>query len=671
MRQPGRIWIVLLLLFIAGASPLAAEESEESIAPEETAALEQPADQPVPTEGMPPLEVDAPGVSPSGRPVTITIKATGALPADPLPVEVYEESGYLVIVSGTVSASGEITFELPAASPGRSFYWVASPEYYNLGMPLTIRTIPGWSTLLPAVSAILLALAFRQVVPALLFGIWIGAWVIHDGPLTGLLRTIDGYVSQSLANDNNASIILFTLLLGGMVGVISRSGGTLGLVEVLAPRATNSRRGQIVTWLMGFVVFFDDYANTLLVGNTMRPVTDRLRISREKLAYIVDSTAAPVASLALVSTWIGYEISLIGNSLDALGSERDPYSVFLQSLPYNFYPILALVFGLLVASSLRDFGPMLKAERRAAGGKLFSDTAMPLGDFDAAALAPLEGKPRRWINAVIPVVLVLIVTFVSLWYTGRQALAGDPLGTAAFSELGAEGVRSVFASADAFKSLLYGSFVGSLSALLLALVQRILTLGEGMVAWVNGMKSLMTAMVILILAWSIGSVCADMGTANFLVGALSDALDPRILPALIFVLAAVTAFATGTSWATMAILLPLAVPSAVGVAQAAGFDPAAAHRILLGSISAVLAGALFGDHCSPISDTTVMSSMSSGCDHVDHVRTQLPYALLVGGVAIVLGYIPAGFGVSPLLCLVAASLALFVLLRWFGRPAAA
>ena len=238
----------------------------------------------------------------------------------------------------------------------------------------------GWLTLLPPILAIAMALVFRQVVPALLAGIWVGAWIVFGDPFSGLLRTIDKYVVESLADTDHTKIVLFTLLLGGMVGVISTSGGTRGLVNAIAPYATNSRRGQVVTWMLGMVVFFDDYANTLLVGNTMRPVTDRLRISREKLAYIVDSTAAPVAAIALVSTWIGYEISLIGQALEKIGSDAEPYAIFLQSLPYNFYPFLALVFGIMVATTLRDFGPMLKAERRAAAGKIFGDKAAPLAD---------------------------------------------------------------------------------------------------------------------------------------------------------------------------------------------------------------------------------------------------------------------------------------------------
>lgn len=530
----------------------------------------------------------------------------------------------------------------------------------------------GWLTLLPPILAIAMALVFRQVVPALLAGIWVGAWIVFGDPFSGLLRTIDKYVVESLADTDHTKIVLFTLLLGGMVGVISKSGGTRGLVHAIAPYATNSRRGQVVTWMLGIVVFFDDYANTLLVGNTMRPVIDKLRISREKLAYIVDSTAAPVASIALVSTWIGYEISLIGEALKKIGDDTEPYAIFLQSLPYNFYPVLALVFGIMVATTLRDFGPMLKAERRAARGKVLADGAVPLADFEGDTLAPPEGKPQRWINAAIPVGLVLVVTFAALWFTGRANLveAGDPTGSASFFSLGMQGLGTVFSAGSSYDALMYAALAGSVSALVLAVGQGIITLATGLAAWINGMKSMMTAMVILILAWGIGNVCADLKTADFLVAQLSDTLNPGLVPALIFILASITAFSTGTSWATMSILIPLAVPTAVGVAQSANYDAASTHGIMLGAVSAVLAGALFGDHCSPISDTTVMSSMSTGCDHVDHVRTQLPYALTVAGIALVGCYIPVGFGLSPWLGLLLGSGLLYGVLRVLGRRVA-
>ncbi len=549
--------------------------------------------------------------------------------------------------------------------------WITQAQDASAGASIEAPNA-GWLTLLPPILAIAMALVFRQVVPALFAGIWVGAWIIDGDPFSGLLRTVDVYAVGSLADTDHTKIVLFTLLLGGMVGVISKSGGTRGLVNAIAPYATNSRRGQVVTWMLGMVVFFDDYANTLLVGNTMRPVTDKLRISREKLAYIVDSTAAPVASIALVSTWIGYEISLIGEALKKMGDDTEPYAIFLQSLPYNFYPVLALVFGIMVATTLRDFGPMLKAERRAAEGKVLRDGAVPLADFDMKALAPPEGKPERWINAAIPVGLVLVVTFAALWFTGRASLveAGDPVGSASFFSLGMQGLGTVFSAGASYNALMYAALAGSVSALVLAVGQGIFTLGAGLAAWIDGMKSMMTAMVILILAWGIGNVCADLNTADFLVGQLSDTLNPGLVPALIFLLASITAFSTGTSWATMSILIPLAVPTAVGVAQNAGYDAASAHSVMLGAVSAVLAGALFGDHCSPISDTTVLSSMSSGCDHVDHVRTQLPYALTVAGIALLAGYIPVGFGLSPWLGLLLGAGLLYGVLRVLGRRAA-
>ena len=620
-----------------------------------------------PLEGAPPIEVVTPRAALEGSTATITVRVSGSLPSTPARVQIRDASGR-IRAEALLAADGETTLELHDVRGGEPAFVFIS-EHYLAGVRFSVRTIPGWLTLLPPLLAIVLALLFRQVIPALLAGIWAGAWVYFGDPFLGVLRTLDYFVVQALGDPDRVRIVVVSLLLGGMVGVVSRSGGTLGLVEALAPLATNARRGQLVTWLMGVLIFFDDYANTLLVGNTMRPVTDRLRISREKLAYIVDSTAAPVASIALVSTWIGYEVSLIGQSLERIGSDLDPYGIFIQALPYNFYPLLALFFGLLVASWGRDFGPMLAAERRAAGGKLLADTAVPLSDFDSDGLRPPEGKPLRWINAVLPVLVVLAITFCALWITGRQSLAasGSPLATLALGELDIRGLGGVLGEGNSYNALLYASAGGCLTALLLALGQRILTLGQGLGAWLGGMKSMAMAMVILILAWSIGDVCTALDTKGFMVEALSDTLDPRLLPALVFLLAAITAFATGTSWATMGIIIPLAVPTAYTLARGAGLDPVSAHGILLGSVSAVLAGSIFGDHCSPISDTTVLSSTASACDHVDHVRTQLPYALVVAAVALVCGYLPVGYGFSPFLGLAAGAGVLALILGLAGR----
>ena len=532
----------------------------------------------------------------------------------------------------------------------------------------------GWLSLAPPILAILLALVLRQVFLALLGGVWLGAWIVEGGSFAGFflggLRTLDRYIVGALADSDHVAIILFSLMLGGMVGVMSRSGGTTGLVNSLSRRATSSSRGQMVTWILGVAVFFDDYANTLVVGNTMRPVTDRLRISREKLAYIVDSTAAPVAAIALLSTWIGYEISLIGDALSKAGSDLDPYAVFLQSIPYNFYPLLALAFGFMIAGSRRDFGPMLKAERRAQTGQVLREGAQPLSDFESHGLLPKEGKPQRWSNAVIPLAVVINATFIGQWFTGRAALeeAGNAMAGTPFLNLGIEGIGTVFSAGNSFHALLWAAAIGSAVAIVLATGRRILKLQEALNAWTHGIKSMLPAMIVLILAWSIASVCKDLDTAGFVTSALSDRLNPNLLPGLMFMLGAVIAFATGTSWATMGILLPLAVPIAFGVTAAAGFDDSAAHQVFLATISAVLAGAIFGDHCSPISDTTVLSSMSSGCDHVDHVRTQLPYALTVAAAAVLTGYLPVAAGLPVWAGLLLGIAVLGCVVRFIGKP---
>ena len=637
--------LIALLLAITAA---VAQEAEPAAVP--------------PAAGPPPVVVTPPLVALSSIDASVTLTAT-EVPPEGLEVEVRQAGAFLA--RARIVDTEPITLQLPAAGGTRELE-LHAPGAYTGVVPFTVRAIPGWLTLVPPALAILLALAFRQVIPALGTGVFVGAWIVFGGGLEGFRQTLDHYLIGELINEEHMYILVFSTLLGGMVGVIARSGGTAGLVAVLSRHATDRKRGQFFTWLMGLIIFFDDYTNTLVVGNTMRPVTDRLRISREKLAYIVDSTAAPVASLALVSTWIGFEVSLIADALADVGSTQDAYWIFLQAIPYGFYPILTLGMVLMIAISGRDFGPMRAAEERAAGGALLAAGATPLSNFDHADLQAEEGKPKRWYNAAVPVGVVLLVVFISQYLLGKAALASDGSAPADVGLL--QGFGRVFAAGNSFQALLYGAFFGCLVAIVMAWVQGITTLGSSLKAWVEGMKTMFMAFVILALAWSIGAVCRDLGTADYLVSKLAGNLDPGFLPMLIFILAAAIAFSTGTSWSTMSILIPLAVPSAVGVAGAAGWDAGAVHTLLLASVASVLAGAIFGDHCSPISDTTVLSSMASACDHVDHVRTQLPYALLAAGVALLVGTLPAGFGVSPWISLALGLGILAAAVRFLGRP---
>lgn len=516
----------------------------------------------------------------------------------------------------------------------------------------------GWVSILPPVVAIGLALLLRQVMIALLCGVWLGATLLSGGnALTGLLRTLDTYLIGALADKDHAYVVIFSLLLGGMVGIIGKSGGTAGLVAKLTRRCRTARSTQTTGWLMGMLLFFDDYANSLLVGPSMRPLCDRMRISREKLSFIVDSTAAPVASLAVVSTWIGFEVGLVGDAFRSIGLDVNAYWLVIASIPYRFYAFVALALVLMTALLRRDAGSMHTAEIRArTTGKVLREGAQPLADFDKLEQDPTAAGPPYY--AWAPVAIFLMVTLGGLFADGAAALgsASAPL-------------YQIIGAASPFRSLLWGAFAAVATALLLPLLRRTMKLQAALDAFLSGVQSMNIAVVILLLAWSLGQVCKDMGTAQAVVGWIEPVLAPHLLPAVVFVTAAAISFATGTSWGTMAILMPIAVPAAhhlLGPELIHGqFAPHIAH---LGTIGAVLTGSIFGDHCSPISDTTILSSMCSGADHIDHVQTQLPYALMAALIALVTGYIPAGFGISPWICIPAGLGAGWLWLRLVGKP---
>ena len=528
---------------------------------------------------------------------------------------------------------------------------------------------PNWLSVVPPLLAIALALATRQVVIALLLGVYVGALILVSGnPLTAFLRVGDHYLLQALSDDDHAAILLFSSMLGGMVGVLARGGGTQAVVARLARRIKDRRGGQLATVGMGTVIFFDDYANTLLVGSTMRPLSDRLRISREKLSYLVDSTAAPVTTLAVISTWIGFEVGLIHDALERLGgSGAEAYSFFVRSIPYGFYPILTLIFVYLVAGLGRDFGPMLAAERRAATtGEVLRPGARPAGGVkdDAAtateAAAPEVGSSAHPALAIVPIVMVVLITALGLAWDGRQGALAQGIDS--------PGLRDVLNHADSFAVLTWAALGGSVVAVVLAVASRRLSLATAIDGWIEGVKAMIVAVVILLLAWSLSAVCAELGTAEYLVAVSRGVLSAHLLPVVTFVLAAAMSFATGTSWGTMAILMPLIFHLGAILPAEAGLDGTLADRIHLASVSAVLAGAVFGDHCSPISDTTILSSLATGADHVDHVRTQLPYASVVAGVAMLVGYLPVGFGMPPLLSLLMGTVLVLAIMRWWARP---
>ena len=591
-----------------------------------------------------------------------------------------------------VTAKGQRTFTLAPGlhllrAGGRTaLYHVADASVPAGGR---LRRIPLWLSILPPLIAIGLALLFKEVLISLFAGIWVGAFIAGGmrfqgfvGVIKALLETVEVYLIKALNDGGHLSIIVFSLLIGGMVAVISRNGGMAGVVNRMTKYARTPRSAQFITWLLGVGIFFDDYANTLIVGNTMRSVTDRFRISREKLAYIVDSTAAPVASIAFITTWIGAELGYIGDGIAGVAGLEDltPYAIFLESLKYSFYPVLTLGFILFIVLTRRDFGTMLTAERRArTTGQLKAHSAAVAAVDETEDLDPVAGAPLRARNALIPVLTVVVMTIVGLLDTGLASIHGGLADAPAdagwgstwaamdgsfFGKLG-----EVVGAADSYVALLWASISGVVVAIALTLAQRIMNVEQTMGSLVAGFKAMLSTMIILTLAWALALTTEDLHTATFLVDLLGATLNPYFLPPIIFVLAALVSFSTGSSWSTMAILYPIAIPLTWAVATGAGWEIDAAHGLLFNVISIVLAAAVLGDHCSPISDTTILSSLASDCNHIDHVRTQLPYALTVGVVALVLGTLATMLGGGWLLCLLLMVVGLAVLygvVRWRG-----
>ncbi len=496
----------------------------------------------------------------------------------------------------------------------------------------------GLLSIAPAVLAIVLAIASRNVILSLFSAVALAGIVHLDfDVLGGVMHALDVLVA-AIADKDHAKTLLFTVLIGAMVGIIGKSGGTRAVVEAMAKRAKSPRSVQLLSWLSGLFVFFDDYANCMIVGSAMGPLCDKHKVSRAKLAYIVDSTAAPVASLALVSTWVGFEVSVIADGLKA--AERtgiEAYGFFVQGWPYRFYPILAMLFVGMIAWSGRDFGPMLQART--------SEKA----EDDSEADEEQTGK-AHWGVAVLPVVTLIGVTIGSLWTTGKASpkTPADPR------------LFEVLKNADGYGAILLGSFCALLLAVVLTLATKSLDLERTTEAALGGMKLMFEALVVLLLAWSLSAGMKEIGAPQYLVSVLRTALPAWLLPTLVFVVGAAISFAVGSSYTTMGVLMPMVVPLAFELSPGDMMIPLAAS-------GSVLAGACFGDHCSPISDTTVLSSIGSGSELLTHVRTQLPYSVGIGVISIVFGTLPAGLGVNPWLCVAVGLLVSGAMLRFLGK----
>ena len=512
-----------------------------------------------------------------------------------------------------------------------------------------------WYSIVPPLLAIMLAFLTRRVIPSL------GIAVIVGGLLTSVpaapleitawwdgVKTVVGYAGEALGSTTNLQILGFFPPIFVMVGVIGLTGGFQGIIQRVLRWVRGGKSAQAATALMGLVYFIDDYSNSMIVGAAMRPVTDRYGISREKLAFLVDATSAPIAGLAVISTWIAYEVSLFADTGAQLGIAKDGYAMFFDALGYRFYCFLMIAFVFLHIFMERDFGPMRTAQQKA------KDQHVPPSDMEAVDTV-VGGKAR---NAVIPLVGLVLCHLAGLWIDGG--------GWERFSGGGSlwqwQYWREVIGHAEHSTLVLdFAALIGMTLALLCGFCTKTLTRRATAICLWEGLKRSLLPMVILTLAWSLKNCCISLQTDTFLTALLAGRISPLWFPPLLFLVASVTSFATGTSWGTMAILIPTAIPLAYAL------DGNSYGLITMISLGAVLDGAIFGDHCSPISDTTIISSIASSCDHMQHVRTQLPYSLFVAALALLCGYLPSAFGINRLVCISAAVLAMIIflaLLRW-------
>ncbi len=494
-----------------------------------------------------------------------------------------------------------------------------------------------WYSVIPPLLAVTLAILTTRLFLSLCIAVGVGvvlSWYQQHFTPTGFLIEVVWFVrAVSIGNDSvdlfNFWVVLFVCLIITTISVVVASGGISGVVIWLSQFAKGPRSAQFITGLMGILIFIGDYSNAMLVGPTMRPLTDHYRVSREKLAFLVDSTSAPIAGLAFVSTWIGYEVGLFNDVAETIGLDRDGYSMFFDALGFRFYCILTVIFVIVNAISGRDYGAMHKAEARAREtGAVASADAEALGH--AASFTSLPNAVIQPLSAVLPLLALSGLLLGGFWIDGKGT--GSVLSLTAW--------RDALSAADNVKILASAAASACVLAIVCARFLSKLRFSEiTPVIW-SGVKSSLTPLSVLLLAWGLKASCDRLMTGQFLATMLGEVVSPLWFPLFVFVCASVTSFATGTSWGTMAILIPTAIPVAFSL------DNGSYGLTTIICLATVLDGAIFGDHCSPLSDTTILSSIASSCDPLHHVRTQLPYSLTVATIALFSGYLPAALGVS-------------------------
>lgn len=541
----------------------------------------------------------------------------------------------------------------------------------------------GAFTLLPPIIAICLAFITKDVILSLFIGALSGTFMlslVEHNILYAIALSFSTFIQkavEALSTPSNAGIILQMLTIGGMVALITKMGGTKAVALWFAQKAKKAKSSQLVSYFLGYFIFFDDYANSFIVGPIMRPLTDKFKVSREKLAFIMDSTAAPIAGLAIISTWIGFELSVIKEGYNLVNDELlvalnqgreqiNAFEIFIQTLPYRFYNIFMLVFVLFTILQEREFGPMLTAERKAKISQQNTDALSE--NLEDKLLEPKENIPLHRSNALIPLAVLIIFAFVGFYFSGYANITDSTIkAQIQAAPLGLTALRETFSSADTATVLFQAALLASITAIAMGAWRKIFSIKEGIITWTYGWRMMIITVIILMCAWPLSSAIKDLGTSIYLVELLSSSTPLYLLPMAIFLLASIVSLSTGTSYGTMGILMPLTIPLALGVGSHNALVGVDLHYYVVLSISAVLSGAIFGDHCSPISDTTILSAMASKCDLLSHVKTQMPYAIFICVLSLFTGYLPVALGLSVWIVLPLNLVLIALLLRIFGK----
>lgn len=481
-----------------------------------------------------------------------------------------------------------------------------------------------WS-LMPAIIAILLALVTKEVYSSLFIGILAGGLLYSGFNIAAAMEHVfvDGMIGQ-LSDSWNVGILIFLVVLGSMVMLMNRAGGSAAFGKWASEHVKTKAGAQVATIILGMLIFIDDYFNCLTVGSVMRPLTDKQGISREKLAYLIDATAAPVCIIAPISSWAAAVTGFVDGA--------NGLSLFIRAIPYNFYALLTLVMMFAITFMNFDYGSMLQAEQKHLKdreNKIKAEASLTGAEDQPHPPVSSEG---RVIHLILPIAALIICCVIGMIYTGGF-----------FS---GESFVDAFSNSDASVGLVYGSVTALIITIIFFLATKVLSFNECMNAIPEGFKSMVPAILVLTFAWTLKSMTDSLGAAEYVGGLVANVADNRalmsLLPALVFLVGIFLAFATGTSWGTFGILIPIVVNVFGGDVN---------NELMIIAISACMAGAVCGDHCSPISDTTIMASAGAQCDHIRHVSTQLPYAFTVAGVSFV-AYIISGFVRNWIICLV-------------------